>query len=215
MSQKPTEAPAVPMMFGRQAAGLLSVSRFQQNAPKMTKKRDVETSQNWGESKTPGRTVPRFCGYCSKTASAAVFPDGDALVWPSMSLYLDFLSFQGGFGENCLASFNHEATVGWMGCVGLNPESIVITHSSSSCITVRASNLTLSTDSRRFQVIELCDFRNMQANEITIREQDTQRDCPLERDGRIRYVPLYLTFYLDEFADRESGDFSFAPIALK
>jgi hypothetical protein len=36
----------------------------------------------------------------------------------------------------------------------------------------------------------------------------------LERDGHILYVPLYMTFCIDEFVNREAGDFSFAPIAL-
>ena len=51
--------------------------------------------------------------------------------------------------------------------------------------------------------------------EYKIRDAIVISRNPLERDGRILYVPLYLTFCLDEFADRESSDFTFAPIALK
>ena len=51
--------------------------------------------------------------------------------------------------------------------------------------------------------------------EYKIRDAIVLSRNPLERDGRILYVPLYLAFCLDEFADRESGDFAFAPIALK
>jgi len=51
--------------------------------------------------------------------------------------------------------------------------------------------------------------------EYKIRDAIVISRNPLERDGRILYVPLYLTFCLDEFVDRESSDFTFAPIALK
>ena len=37
----------------------------------------------------------------------------------------------------------------------------------------------------------------------------------LERDGCVLYVPLYMTFCLNELTDRETGDFSFAPVALE
>jgi len=36
----------------------------------------------------------------------------------------------------------------------------------------------------------------------------------LQREGPVLYVPLYLTFCLDELADNERGDFTFAPVAL-
>ena len=37
----------------------------------------------------------------------------------------------------------------------------------------------------------------------------------LERYGCVLYVPLYMTFCLDELTDRETGDFSFALVALE
>lgn len=48
-------------------------------------------------------------------------------------------------------------------------------------------------------------------NALVLSRNQLQRD---ERDSRILYVPLYMTFCLNEFVDRETADFSFAPIAL-
>ena len=57
--------------------------------------------------------------------------------------------------------------------------------------------------------------RLLEIDEYKIRNALVLSRNRLERSGRILYVPLYMTFCLDEFTDRESRDFSFKPIALK
>lgn len=57
--------------------------------------------------------------------------------------------------------------------------------------------------------------RLLDIGEYKIRDALVLSRNRLERDSRILYVPLYMTFCLDEFTDKETGDFSIAPIALK